>query len=376
MNDRDYYEILGVSKNADSEELKKAYRKLALKYHPDRNQGDKEAEEKFKEAAEAYEVLSNPDKRKIYDTYGKDGLDGSGRGFTRSEDIFGAFHDIFEEFFGFSQTTRRQRGPVAEPGADLRYDISLAFIDAVKGCEKEIEYARMENCEECNGTGEGPDSKRNTCTLCKGRGEVIRSQGFFTISTTCNACKGTGTIISDPCIKCRGDGRIKKRHKLKVRIPAGVDNASRVRIRGEGESGKLGGPSGDLYLFIFVQPHDFFQRQGNDIYCDATISFTQAVLGDKIDILTVDGNKTIDINPGTQPGEELRLKGLGAPDLRGFGIGDQIVKIIIAIPKEINQRQKELLEEFSEIEKEKNTGFFKKIFNHFDSGNKRKDTSH
>jgi molecular chaperone DnaJ len=373
MSDRDYYEILGVSKNADSDELKKAYRKLALKYHPDRNQGDKEAEEKFKEAAEAYEVLSNPDKRKIYDSYGKEGLGGAGRGFNRSEDIFGAFHDIFEEFFGFSQTSRRQRGPVPEPGADLRYDISISFIDAVKGCEKEIEYGRMESCDLCNGTGEGSESKRNVCGVCNGRGEVIRSQGFFTISTTCHACKGAGVIISNPCEKCRGEGKIKQRHKLKVRIPAGVDNGSRVRIRGEGEVGKLGGPSGDLYLFIFVQSHEFFQRQGNDVYCEVSITFTQAILGDTIEVLTVDGNKNIEIHPGAQPGEEFRLKGLGAPDLRGFGNGDQIIKIIIVLPKEINQRQKELLEEFAEIEKEKNAGFFKKIFSHFEGSGKRKD---
>lgn len=362
---RDYYEILGVSRNCSSEELKKAYRKLALKYHPDKNQGDKDAEEHFKEAAEAYEVLRDPQKRQTYDLYGHEGIAGTGfRGFSGHQDIFSTFGDLFEDLFGFSTTHRRHgesMGP--EAGSDLRYNLEVSFEDAARGAETEIEIVRLESCSSCEGTGMVPGSHPTTCPTCQGRGQIIRSEGFFRISSTCPHCSGSGTIITNPCKACQGQGRVRERHKVRVRVPAGVDTGSRLRLRREGEAGLRGGPRGDLYIVIHVKPHDIFERHGNDIYFRLPISIVQAAMGDKIEVSTLDGPRNLKIPAGTQTGEHFRLKGLGIPDLRGFGAGDQIVEVVIITPTKLTERQCALLQEFADIEREKKEGsFFHKLF--------------
>jgi len=363
---RDYYEILGVSRNASQEEIKKAYRKLALKYHPDRNPGDKEAEEKFKEAAEAYEVLRDPEKRRLYDSYGHQGVSNNTgfHGFSSADDIFSAFNDLFEDFFGFS--TRRSRtgsGLGPEAGADLRFDLSISFLEAAQGTEKEIEIQRLETCTVCSGTGATSSSKVIPCPTCGGRGHVIRSEGFFQVSTTCPNCSGQGSIITEPCKTCQGSGRTLQNRKVKIRIPAGVDTGSRLRLRNEGEAGLRGGPRGDLFIIVHVEPHEFFQRKGNDLYCEVEISAIQACLGETITVPTLHGEEQIQIPPGTQPDTIFKLKGKGFPDLRGFSPGDQLIKIKVVTPTNLTNKQKELLEEFLRLEKEKKEGgFFKKIF--------------
>ncbi len=367
---RDYYEVLGVSRTATQEEIKKAYRKLALKYHPDRNPGDKEAEERFKEAAEAYEVLRDQEKRRAYDLHGHEGVAGTGfRGFSGHEDIFSAFSDLFEDLFGFSTGPRRRGGPMgAEPGSDLRYDLVVSFEDACKGSETEIEIVRLETCAECSGSGMGRDSQRVTCPTCQGRGQIIRSEGFFRVSTPCPHCSGLGFIVTNPCGKCHGAGRVKERHRVKVRIPAGVDTGSRLRLRGEGEAGLRGGPRGDLYIVIHVEPHDIFERRGDDIYCKLPISFTQAALGDRIEVPTLYGAQILEIPAGTQTGERFKLRGKGVPSLRGFGKGDQVIEVVVVTPTRLTERQKELLEEFATIEKEKSEGgFFKRWLRKFET---------
>ena len=363
---RDYYEVLGVSKQASVEEIKRAYRKLALKYHPDRNPGDKEAEERFKEAAEAYEVLRDPEKRQLYDLYGHQGVSsGTGfQGFSSADDIFSAFNDLFEDFFGFStRHSRRGHGFGPEPGSDLRYDLSITFMEAAKGTEKEIEIQRLEECKACSGTGASSSSKVITCPTCGGRGHVVRTQGFFQVSSTCPNCSGQGSIITEPCKICNGKGRTLQNRKVKIKIPAGVDTGARLRLKNEGEAGIRGGQRGDLFIVIHVEPHEFFKRKGNDIYLEVEISAIQACLGDTIEVPTLEGQEQIKIPAGTQPGALFKLKGKGFPDLRGFRPGDQIIKINLIIPKDLTKRQRELLEEFLEIEKEKKKdGFFKKIF--------------
>lgn len=374
---RDYYDILGVPRTASFDEIKKAYRKLALRYHPDRNPGDKDAEERFKEAAEAYEVLQDPEKRKIYDLHGHEGVAGMGfRGFTSQEDIFSAFNDLFGELFGFSAGYRSHgSGFGPEQGADLRYDLTISFEEAAKGTDKEIEIIRAESCGECRGTGLNPGSQPVTCHLCGGRGQVIRTEGFFRIATTCPNCKGRGSIITNPCRACGGQGKVRKNQRVKVRIPAGADTGSRLRLRGEGEAGLRGGQRGDLYIVLHVEPHEFLERHGNDIYCRIQINMVQAALGDEIDILTLDGRQRFKIPAGVQPGETFRLKGLGVPDLRGFGRGDQIIEVSIKIPEKLSERQKELLREFASLEKEKDEGgifkrFFKRFEDHEQAGKK------
>ncbi|MBW2038849.1 MAG: molecular chaperone DnaJ [Deltaproteobacteria bacterium] len=353
MANRDYYEILGVPRNASEEEIKKAYRRMALKYHPDRNPGDKGAEERFKEASEAYEVLRDPKKREIYDFYGHEGLKSTGfTGFRGFDDIFSSFSDIFEDFFGFSPRSSSRRGVA---GADLRYDLKISLFDAAFGMETEIEILKRGRCEVCNGTGAQPGSTPQTCPHCYGRGQVNRSHGFFTISTTCPYCHGAGRVITNPCKACGGAGVVKKRGKVSLRIPPGVDTGSRLKLRGEGEGGERGGPPGDLYVIIYVEPHEFFEREGDDIICRVPIPFTMAALGGEVDVPTLDGTKKIQIPRGTQPGEIFRLKGEGIPHLNGRGRGDQINEVVVQIPKKLTKRQEELLRGFASLEGEKGT---------------------
>ncbi|MEW6518396.1 MAG: molecular chaperone DnaJ [Thermodesulfobacteriota bacterium] len=365
--DKDYYNILGVARTSSGDEIKKAYRKLAMQYHPDRNPGDQEAEEKFKAAAEAYEVLRDGEKRKIYDRYGAEGLRNSGySGPGNFEDIFSSFGDIFGDLFGFSAggNRRRNQGPI--PGNDLRYDLTISFLDAVHGVEKEIEISKRDTCWTCEGSGIRPGSKNKTCSYCQGAGQVTRSQGFFSIRTPCPECQGQGEIITDPCNDCHGSGLLTKKKKVSLKIPAGVDTGARMRLRGEGEGGRKGGPSGDLYVIIHVEAHKFFQRDGDLIYCELPLSMTQAALGCTLDVPTINGKKNLKIPKGTQPGQTFRLHGEGVPSLRGHGKGDMVVEVKVVIPKKLSKRQEELLQEFANLESGEedrhSEGFFKKLF--------------
>jgi len=342
MNKRDYYEILGVSRSASEAEIKQAYRRLALKYHPDRNPGNKEAEERFKEISEAYEVLTDPEKRQIYDLYGHEGLEGKGfsTGFSDIDDIFSAFSDIFEDFFGFRSNARRAR---PKQGRSLRYDIEISLEEAFAGVEKEISFERLETCPTCNGVG---GRNRETCPNCHGMGQITRSHGFFHISTTCATCNGEGYVFSEPCSDCMGNGTIKKKKKINIRIPAGVDSGSQLRIRGEGEPGEYGAPPGDLFIVVHVKKHDFFSREGEHLFCEIPISFVQAILGDKIKIPVLEGKEIeFEIPPGTQPGNIIRVPGKGMPIPGSSRRGDLFVKVEVRIPKSLTKKQRELLEE-------------------------------
>lgn len=351
-NKRDYYEILGVSRNVSEDELKSAYRKLALKFHPDRNPNDKDAEEKFKEAAEAYEVLRDREKRSLYDQFGHAGLEGSGfSGFGGFEDIFSSFGDIFEDFFGFG--TRSRSRSRAQRGSDLRYDLTLNFMDAAFGTETEIDVAKLEGCKECSGSGCEPGHHPESCRQCGGSGQISRSQGFFTVRTTCPVCRGQGQMITRPCPKCQGRGQVQVSKRVSVKIPAGVDNGSRLRLSGEGEPGGFGGPPGDLYVFIHVHPHEFFERRDNDLFCQINISFVQAALGDKITVPTLDGSKTLDIPKGTQPGDVFYFRGEGIPSLRTRKRGDQLIQVMIKTPTNLSKKQEDILREFAKLEKGK-----------------------
>jgi molecular chaperone DnaJ len=363
MFKRDYYEVLGVSREADEEEVKKAYRRLAMKYHPDRNPGDHEAEERFKEAAEAYEVLRNHEKREIYDRFGHEGLAGTGfKGFSGFEDIFTSFGDIFEDFFGFGTRTKMRNRP--RQGQSLRYDLELTLEEAFSGKEQEIEFRRLETCATCNGSGVSPGSQLQVCGTCQGRGQVVRSQGFFQISTTCPACHGQGRIITDPCDDCSGAGKVKVDRKVTLRIPPGVDTGSQLRLQGEGEPGDLGGPRGDLFVVIHVKEHAFFRREGEHLYCEVPVSFVQATLGDKLSIPLLGEEEGYELNipGGTQPGEVLTLPGLGMPLLQRSRRGDLFVRVIVKIPKRLSQRQRELLEEFGKTAEAKSLKSAKKFW--------------
>ena len=365
MEKRDYYEILGVSRDASLEEIKRSYRKLAMAYHPDRNPGNKEAEEKFKEASEAYEVLSDPEKRSIYDQFGHEGLKNSGfSGFRGFEDIFSSFGDIFEEFFGFGQRDHRTRG---QRGSDLRLDLTISFMDAAFGKEVEIEIPKIDTCSECNGSGTAKGTGPTTCPQCGGTGKIIRSQGgffSFTIATPCPTCHGEGVIIRDPCKKCGGTGRVKINKKISVKIPPGVDNGTRLRIHGEGEAGYMGGPAGDLYVIVHVKPDDFFERKGDNLFCQIPISFPQAALGTKIMVPTLNGEKELKIPRGTQPGTTFKIKGEGMPRMRGYGRGDLFVSVFVTVPTQLTKKEEELIREFAKIGGDKvepkNKGFFRR----------------
>lgn len=357
---RDYYEILGINRNASEGEIKAAYRKLALKYHPDRNPGDKTAEESFKEAAEAYEVLHDPQKRNIYDQYGHHGIEGTGfSGFGGFDDIFSSFGDIFEDFFGFRTTGFRTR---VQRGADLRYNLNLSFMEAAFGTDTEINIEKMEVCSTCNGNACKLGTQPENCRRCSGTGQVSRSQGFFTVRTTCPTCRGQGQSIPHPCPHCNGTGQVMVSKKVAVKIPAGVDSGSRLRLTGEGEAGLYGGPPGDLYVFISVEPHEFFERSNTDVICRVPISFIQAALGDKIKVPTLNSKKKLVIPKGTQPGDILRFSGLGIPSLRNGRRGDQIMQIVINTPTNLSGKQEELLKEFAKLESSKLSTKLKSMF--------------
>jgi len=362
---RDYYEVLGVAKNASDREIKKAYRKLALDNHPDRNPDDAQAEERFKEASEAYRVLSEPTKRDTYDRFGHEGLRGSGfSGFSGVEDIFSHFGDLFSEIFGGSGFGGGFGGARGR-GADLRHDLTLTFEEAVKGCEKEIEVPRLVVCEECGGSGAAAGTTPQTCTTCGGAGAVVQQQGFFTLQTTCPRCRGRGVTIEDPCRTCSGSGRAEISRTVAVKIPPGVDTGLRLRLSGEGEAGERGGPPGDLYVFLEVQPDDRWIRDGADLFLDREISFVQAALGTTITIPTLEGDKQIEISPGSQPGTVVGLTGAGVPQLRGYGRGDLIVRLLITIPKKPSAEEDALLREYAELTGQqvlaRKKGFFQKI---------------
>jgi molecular chaperone DnaJ len=366
---RDYYEILGVSQSAGADAIKKSYRKLAMKYHPDRNPGDSEAEQAFKECTEAYEVLSDDRKRRIYDTYGHEGLRDSGyRGPGNFEDVFSGFGDIFGDLFGFgsSRSGSRRNGPVA--GSDLRYDITISFMEAVHGVTKEVELTRPDTCWICEGSGCRPGYQRQTCPACNGRGQVVRSQGFFQVSSTCPQCQGEGSIITEPCDDCRGTGLVGKTKRVSIKIPAGVDSGARMRLKGEGEGGRRGGEAGDLYVMISVEPHEFFRRDGDDIYVRLPLAMVDAALGTKTEVITIHGKKTLSIPEGTQSGEVFTLRGEGVANLRGRGRGDMHVEIHVQTPTDLCDKQKELLRDFDTLceehgQKQEHEGFFSKLVN-------------
>lgn len=357
---RDYYEILGASKSADANEIKSKYRKLAIQFHPDKNPDDKEAEDRFKEATEAYEVLSDPKKRQIYDQYGHSGLEGSGfSGASNFEDVFSGFGDIFEDIFGFSGGGGRRGKARARKGADLKYEITLEFSEAIFGTEKEMDIEKAVTCPTCAGTGAEPGTSAERCQHCKGTGQYSQSQGFFTVRTTCPYCRGAGQTIKSPCSTCRGRAQISQKKTVSLKVPAGVDNGSRLRLTGEGESSPNGGPPGDLYVFLKVKPHEFFHRQENDLICVMEISFVQAALGDKITVPTIDGEETLKIPKGTQYGESFKFKGKGAPSLRTGYRGDQIIKIDIKTPVNMSKKQEELLKQFDSLAEESFTNKLK-----------------
>jgi molecular chaperone DnaJ len=377
---KDYYRVLGVSRNAGIDDIKKAYRQTALKYHPDRNPGNKEAEERFKEAAEAYEVLHDPEKRRLYDLYGHEGLSSTGfTGFRDFSDIFRSFSDIFEDFFGFGGLGGGfggAAGPQPQPGSDLRYDLTLDFLDAALGTEVTIEVPRVVNCHTCGGTGAKPGTKKIPCPQCGGRGVVSRSHGIFQITTTCPRCQGMREFYSEACPDCRGEGRLREKKKLKVKIPPGMDSGTHLVMAGEGNGGAYGGPPGDLYIVLHVRPHDLFRRDGYDLHLQVPISYVQAALGTRLTIPTLKEPKELVIPPGSQPGEVIRLKGEGVPYPKGNRRGDLLVEVKVTVPRTLTERQQQLLEELAKEEglegkaqtntsREHDEGILKKLWHSF-----------
>ncbi len=363
MSKRDYYEVLGISRSASDQEIKSAYRKQAVKYHPDKNPGDKSAEESFKEAAEAYSVLGDPQKRAQYNRFGHSSVGGpGGAGFDPS--IFSEFGDIFGDVFGFGDlfgSSARGRTS-SQRGADLRYDLRISFMDAAFGVQTKIKVPRMEACRSCGGSGVPRGSSPSSCPTCQGRGQVRYQQGFFSISRTCHHCRGSGRIVKNRCRDCQGEGRLQRERVLGVKIPAGVDSGSRLRISGEGEGGIQGGPPGDLYVVLVVAEHDIFERRENNIHCSIRISFPQAALGASIRVPTLEGEETLTIPAGTQSGNIFRLKGKGIPSVNGRGRGDQFVSVNIVTPKKLNREQRGLLEQLAQIYPVENKPLERRLF--------------
>jgi len=350
MAKADYYTILGVSRDASLEDIRRAYRQMALKYHPDRSPGDSQAEQRFKEAAEAYEVLSDPEKRSLYDRWGHEGLRGVPvHDFSRIESIFDLFgdifggHSIFEAFFG-----TRPRGPAR--GEDLAVEVYLTLEEVGQGVKKTFTVEKYEVCEKCNGTGAKPGTGSSRCPSCAGRGQIVDTHGFFTLRRTCPRCQGTGEVIESPCALCQGRGKVLKGRELEVSIPAGVEEGNRIRIAGQGHAGDNGAPPGDLYCFIRLRPHPLFQRSGRDIILSMPISFVQAALGDMVEVPSLKGRANLRIPKGTQSGNVLKMKGRGLPDIHGYGRGDQLVQVIIETPRKLTKEQEELLKKFAETE--------------------------
>ncbi|MBB3976584.1 molecular chaperone DnaJ [Rhizobium azooxidifex] len=376
MAKTDFYETLGVSRTADEKELKSAFRKMAMKYHPDKNPGDATAEIRFKEVNEAYEILKDPQKRAAYDRYGHaafehGGMGGGGMGGGG----FGAggFSDIFEDIFGEMMGGGRQRRSSGgrERGADLRYNMEISLEEAFTGKTAQIRVPTSITCDVCTGTGAKPGTKPQTCATCQGAGRVRAAQGFFSIERTCPTCHGRGTTIPDPCIKCHGHGRVTEERALSVNIPEGIEDGTRIRLAGEGEAGLRGGPAGDLYIFLSVKPHEIFQRDGADLHCSVPISVTTAALGGTFDVSTLDGTKSrVTVPEGTQNGRQFRLKGKGMPVLRSSQVGDLYIQIMIETPQKLTKRQRELLKEFEEISSKDNnpesTGFFARMKEFFE----------
>ncbi len=361
MAKEDYYELLGVAKTVSPEDLKKAYRKKAVQYHPDKNPGNKEAEEMFKKVSHAYEVLSDPNKRAAYDRYGPAAFEGAAAGGARGPGgMGGGFHDpfdIFREVFGqqgggggiFEEMFGGGGRDGSRDGADLRYDLEITLEEAARGIEKEIAFRKNVTCERCDGSGAEPGSRRVTCPTCRGAGQIRRSGGIITFTQTCPTCAGAGTKVEKPCTSCRGEGRVPKNTKLNVRIPAGVDTGSRLRSSGNGEAGLAGGQPGDLYIVLTVKEHELFERQGEDLFCEVPIKFTLATLGGTVEVPTLFGKATLKIPTGTQSGTTFRLRGKGMPSLRGGHQGDQLVRVHVEVPQTLTSEQKKLLEEFARI---------------------------
>ncbi|MHC4699982.1 MAG: molecular chaperone DnaJ [Planctomycetota bacterium] len=373
MAKRDYYEVLGVGRDASAEDIKRVYRRQAMKYHPDKNPDDKEAEAKFKECAEAYEVLSDPNKRQRYDQYGHDGLRGAGmHDFSHMdvEDIFSmfGFDDIFGSMFGGrGARTAGRTGPAR--GYDLETTVELTLKDIANGAEKTIEFTRQDLCGECSGSGSAKGSSPGKCPTCGGSGQVARGGGFFQMVSACRQCGGAGQVITNPCKKCRGTGKVPKKRTVNIKIPAGVHEGQGIRVASEGEPGRGGGPRGDLYCYVRVKPHEFLQRDGNDLIAVVPISFTQAALGTTIDVPSINGTKGLKIPPGTQYGSVFRIKGEGLPDMRTRRTGDELVQVTVETPTKLNAEQQALLREFAKKENKrvspKTTSFFEKLKKHF-----------
>jgi molecular chaperone DnaJ len=362
----DYYEVLVVSRDASDQELKTAYRKLAMQHHPDRNPNNPAAEQKFRECSEAYQVLSDAEKRAAYDRYGhaafQNGGPSSGANQANAQDLGDIFGDLFGEMFNMGGQRKASR---VQRGRDLRYDLTLEFEGAVFGKEQEIRIRRMEICDDCSGTGAANGKAPITCTQCSGRGQVRFQQGFFSVARTCSVCNGTGTLVIDPCRTCRGETRVQKEHSILVKVPAGVEQDTRIRYQGEGETGKFGGPAGDLYVVLNVKAHKFFERDGDDLHCVLPISFPQAALGTELEIETLEGTATIKVPEGTQSGKEFKIRGKGVPHLNEHGKGDLIVEVRVATPAKLTKAQRDLLQQLEETMTVVNTptsrGLFSKV---------------
>lgn len=351
---RDYYEVLGIPRTANAAEIKKAFRALAMKYHPDKNPGDKEAEASFKEVAEAYEILSDEQKRAMYDRFGHDGLKGAGMGsgFQSTDEVFMHFGDIFESLFGFS-SGRRGGGRGPRRGSDLEYPLTIDFLEAAHGVTKEIQVPKHALCDSCSGSGVAAGSQPVTCATCKGHGEVIQAQMFLRIRTTCPSCGGSGQTIKDPCTSCSGQGRTRVSEKVTVKVPAGVDDGMQIRHHGKGDVGDPGAPNGDLYVTMRVQPHPVFSRDGTNVLCTVPVHFSVACLGGEITIPTIDGDQPFTVPAATPSGKVFQLRGKGVPSLNGRGRGDQLVQVVVKVPKELTPREQELIRELGAIAGEK-----------------------